>query len=288
VGLVIPLVACLSVGYFWNRFGTFQLEFCTTLVLRVGTPTLIFHTLSTVSLDNSALARIASVSLIALLICALMAATLLAVIRAPIKDLLLAAVFPNSGNFGLPMAYLAFGERGFAIAVIFFTCCAIVQHTLGSLYLHQRGSWIRILTLPPLVAVVAAVALRSLNVTVPEPVLESTRMLGSLTVPIMLLVLGHALANMPRSSLPGGTLIASMRLGLGLISGLAVTQLFQLENEVAMVIILQMSMPVAVISYVYARPLGVAVSDTVAGGVLVSTVAAVVTLPLLVWWLQSV
>src|SRR5690606_37883502 len=130
-GLTVPLAVCLAIGYFWNRYGTFQLEFCTTLVLRISTPALVFHTLSTVELDNGSLAEIAAVTLIALLVCAGAAALCLAALKMPVKDMLPAVVFPNTGNFGLPISYLALGDTGFAIAVIFYTCCSIIQHTIS-------------------------------------------------------------------------------------------------------------------------------------------------------------
>ena len=41
-----------------------------------------------------------------------------------------ALMFPNVGNMGLPLCLFAFGERGLALGIAFFTVAAAVQFTV--------------------------------------------------------------------------------------------------------------------------------------------------------------
>ncbi len=286
-GLMVPLAVCLTIGYVWSHVGRFQMEFCTVLVIRISTPALVFHTLSTIALEGSDLMEIALLAWAALLLCAVMGAVCLYVFRLPVGGMLPAVTFPNTGNFGLPISYLALGEQGFAVAVVFFASCAVAQHTLSSLALQKRFSFIRLFTLPPLVAVILAVIGRLSPFDMPGPVLETTRLLGALTVPLMLLVLGNALANMPRTSLRIGSVLAALRLCLGLFAAWVIVTALDVTDEFGLVVMIQMAMPTAVISYVYARASGAQVSDPVAGAVLISTLVSLITIPILLWWLKS-
>lgn len=284
LSLMTPLVICLSIGYFWSRYGHFELDFCSFLVTRISTPALIFHTLTTISLESAALMEIALLAWVALLLCAGLAGAVLYCFRLSLR-MLPAVVFPNTGNFGLAISYLALGQNGFAVAVIVYTSCSVAQHSLSALTLHNSFNWTRILTLPPLVAVIMALIVRASPFDVPFPVLEAAKLIGGLTVPLMLFVLGHALANMPRSGLHIGSLLAILRLTLGILAAWLVIKVFNITDELALVLIIQMAMPVAVISYVYSQPSGSNVSDPVAGSVLVSTCLSLATIPGMLWWL---
>jgi len=107
-------------------------------------------------------------------------------------------------------------------------------------------------------------------------------MLGAVTVPLMLLSLGHALALIPSNGLRDGAKVAVVRLAVGLAAGLAVVWALDLEPVLAGALSLQMAMPCAVVSYMYVKrytPLG----DTAAGAVLVSTVAFLLLAPVMLW-----
>jgi len=134
---------------------------------------------------------------------------------------------------------------------------------------NTKGSW----KSPILLASVVAVALRLLNIPVPAWIIETARMLGAVTVPLMLLSLGHALALIPSNGVRDGAKVAAIRLVVGLATGGAVVWALNLEPVLAGALTLQMAMPCAVVSYMYARrytPLG----DTAAGAVLVGLIEA--------------
>jgi predicted permease len=281
--LMLPLLSCVGIGLFWGKRDLpFGGNFITTLVTSVTTPALVFHTFVTTHLDDRALADVAAATLIALLLCALISAALLKAWKLPVLSLLPTAFLPNAGNLGLPISPLAFGDAGLSVAVAFFAVNSFVMHTIAVRMLpgvNTKGSW----KSPILLASVVAVALRLLHVPVPAWIIETARMLGAVTVPLMLLSLGHALALIPSNGVRDGAKVAAIRLVVGLGTGLAVVWALNLEPVLAGALTLQMAMPCAVVSYMYARrytPLG----DTAAGAVLVSTVVFLLLAPLMLWF----
>ncbi len=179
-------------------------------------------------------------------------------------------------------------RTGLAVAVIFFACCTLLQHTVG-VWMLSRGSDSVSASWPRGVAIacLAAVALRAGDVAMPEPVLASARLVGSLTVPLMLLSLGHALVTVSHAGIRRGSLLGAIRLASGAAAGWVVGRLLGLPPLVAGVIALQLVMPVAIVNYLYAERF-TRHGDIAAGAVLSSTVVFVVLSPLLLVWLAGV
>src|SRR5690606_37883877 len=116
---------------------------------------------------------------------------------------------------------LAFGEVGFSAAIIFFAVAAFLQNTVGLRKLPGAGAlgaW----KSPVLVASLAAVGCRVLGVPLPHWLLDSVSLLGSLTVPLMLISLGYSLASIPASGLRTGSVLAVLRLTIGPVAAVAV------------------------------------------------------------------
>jgi malate permease and related proteins len=79
--------------------------------------------------------------------------------------LMLCVMFMNAGNYGLPAARFAFGQEGFDRAVLFFVVQAILVQTLaiyiaGAGHGDRRGGLVRLLRMPQIYAVLAALAVR--------------------------------------------------------------------------------------------------------------------------------
>lgn len=281
--LMLPLLSCVGIGVFWGKRDIpFGGAFITTLVTSVTTPALVFHTFVTTLLDDRALADVAAATLLALLLCALVGALLLKIWKLPVRTLLPTASLPNAGNLGLPISQLAFGDAGLSVAVAFFAVNSFVMHTVAVRLLpgvNTKGSW----KSPILLASVVAVAMRLLHIPVPEWLIETARMLGAVTVPLMLLSLGHALALIPSNGLRDGAKVAAIRLVVGLAAGLAVVWALDLEPVLGGALTLQMAMPCAVVSYMYAKRY-TTMGDTAAGAVLVSTVVFLLLAPLMLWF----
>lgn len=280
---LLPMLVCGLAGFVWGKRGlAYPTAFVSTLVTYLAIPALVFHTLMTTPLEADALVLILGASTVALLLSAVVVAALLWVFRLPVAALGQTAWMPNAGNMGLPMATLVFGAEGLTVAIAFFAVSAFLSFTLGLRWL--TGSSGKVSRQPVVWATLLAVGARAVDIESPIWLLESALLLGSLAVPLMLLTLGHALSQLPRSGLKAGAFVASARFISGATVALILVTISGLPQAIAAPIALQMVMPCAVNSYLFARLHGTQ-GDASAGGVLLSTLAFVLVAPLLLWLL---
>ncbi|WP_345251985.1 AEC family transporter [Pigmentiphaga soli] len=286
LGLLAPPVTVIAIGAAWAKKGLeFPAHFLSLLVTTVATPALIFHILVTTPLSNHVIAVIAAASVLALGLTMAAGAAALKLARLPVRKLLPTVTFPNAGNLGLPVSHMAFGDAGLSTAVAFFAICTFLQHTVGVRTLPATHGMPPAWRSPVLLSALLAVACRLSDFVPPQWILDTTDLVGSMTVPLMLLSLGHALALIPSDGLRAGAKISAMRLAIGLAAGYAASRV-ALPADVAGALTLQMAMPCAVVSYIYARRY-TDVADVSAGAVLVSTLAFLLLAPLLLWLLGS-
>jgi predicted permease len=287
LALLAPLIVLVLIGTVWGKKGhDFPAQFITVLATTITTPALVFHTLVTTRISNAAMAEVAIGAVLALALAVVASAGMLKLSGLPVRKLLQTAAFPNSGNLGLPISHLAFGDAGLSTAIAFFAVCSFTQHTIGVRLLPGTSGMASPWKSPVLIAAVLAVACRLTGFLPPQWVLESAALVGSMTVPLMLLGLGHALAVIPAAGLRGGSIVGAIRLSLGLGAGYGSGWIIGMSPEVSSILALQMGMPCAAVSYMYARRYTDA-GDVAAGAVLVSTLAFLLLSPMLLWLLGS-
>ncbi len=278
---LMPMVVCVVVGFIWGRRDQpYPTSFVSALVTYVAIPALTFHTLMTTPLAASTMTWVLTVSVLALLVAGVVVAVVLRLLGLSGRDLGQTAWIPNAGNLGLPMSELVFGLEGLTIAIAFFAASSFVSFTLGLRWL--TGSAGKVWRQPVLWATLIAIGLRASDVQAPDWSLDSAKLLGSMAVPLMLVTLGHTLSQLPRSGFQAGAGVAVARYVSGVVVALLLFAPIGIDPFIAAPIALQMLMPCAVNSYLFARLHGSA-GDAAAGGVLLSTLVFLLLAPLMLW-----
>lgn len=279
LGVAAPVLLVSLIGYGWVRRGlAFDQDFVTAMVTQIGAPALVFVTLARSSLSLADISRSGLATLACLITFAVVGVVGLRLAKLRLPVFLPSLLFPNVGNMGLPVCLFAFGERGLALAMVYFTICTVAQFTLGPAIAMGRLDPRRLARVPFLYAAVAAVACAQAGIVLPAWIVNTLTLVGNLTVPLMLLGLGAALASFRPSSLGRQVTMALARLGLGVGVGWAVAQAFGLDGAERGVLIIQSAMPAAVFNYLFAR-LYDNDPDEVAGIILMSTVLTYLALP---------
>jgi predicted permease len=274
-----PVFIVTAVGYFWRRRAKpFNQSFVTQFVSLVGAPALVFVTLLNSHFAFGDILRMGGATLACLLLFALVAMPALRLAGYAQRVYLPSLIFPNIGNMGLPICLYAFGERGLALAMIYFAVTSIGQFTFGPAIASGRVTPAALFRAPFLYAALAAVACSQAGVGFPDWVLKTLKLIGDVTIPLMLLGLGVALAEFGVSAWPRQSLFALARIALGLLGGVLVASLFGLAGPERGVLIIESAMPVAVFNYFFAREYG-AHEEEVAGLVLISTLLSYLLLP---------
>lgn len=276
---IVPVILIVAIGFVWSRSGR-QLDGAgtTLLIADVGTPCLIFSTLAKMAISPDAFASMALASALAILGFVAIGAGALLLLRLRLRTYLPSLAFPNTGNLGLPVALFAFGPKGLAFGVVFFAIASIANYTLGQAIAAGAANWRSILRTPILYATALGVAASTYHLALPRWLDNTVSLVGGMTVPLMLLMLGAALSKLKVSSLGRALLLSALRIGMGAGGSLAVAQLLHLEGTARLVLVLQGSMPVAVYNYLFAQRWNND-PDEVAALVLVSTLLSAVTIP---------
>jgi hypothetical protein len=189
-------------------------------------------------------------------------------------------MFGNIGNMGLSLCLFAFGEQGLAMAIAYFASLSVLHFTLGIAIVQgvSQKQILRLFVDPIVLSIAVALFLMTTGIKLPIYIFNSLKLLGDLTIPLMLLTLGVSLSRLRISNLPRSIFFGGLRIGLGFLAGLAAVTLFHLEGNVRGVILIQSSMPVAVYNYLFALRFNRS-PDEVAGIVVFSTLLSFLILP---------
>jgi predicted permease len=286
--IVLPVLITAAVGFVWTRRGH-KLESAdlTALIADVATPCLVVSTFQSTQLPFEAFTAMAGAAGAAILGFAALGFVLLRLAGLRMRTFLPSIAFPNAGNLGLPLSLYAFGPEGLGYAIAFFSISSVANYTLGQAIAAGQANWRGLVRLPLLYAVALGIGLSYFGIELPTPIAKTVALIGNLTVPLMLLMLGASLSRMKIRSFGRAALVSAFRIGGGALIGLAVAALFDMSGSMKAVLIMQASNPVAVYNYLFAQRWNNE-PEEVAGVVVLSTVISIATIPLLLGWLASV
>jgi predicted permease len=279
--VVAPVLLCTAVGYVWGRLKRpFDPGITTALVSAIAAPCLIFSALTRLEVSASALGQLAAASVTCYAVMGLLGWSVLRASNLPAHSYLPALMFPNGGNLGLPLCFLAFGTEGLALAIAFFAVGAIGQFTVGIGIAAGSFATGTLLRQPLIYAVALALAFVAFEARPPAWLARTTEILGNMLIPLMLLSLGVSLTTLRVSRLGRAAALSLVRLAGGFAVGVLVAWIFGLGGAARGVVIILSAMPVAIFNYLFALQYRREPAD-VASMIVMTTVVTFVTLPAL-------
>ena len=283
--IVAPVLVCAGLGFGWAKSGRkFDTDMVMTLVTNIGVPCLVFATLVQADIEAKALATMAGATAAVVVAVGVLGAAALKLLRQPVRPFLPSLMFPNVGNMGLPLCLLAFGDIGLALGIAVFTVMVVIQFVVSPIIAGNITSPMELARIPILYAVAASLVVILGDLEPWAWVVNTTKILGGMVIPLMLTTLGISLARLRVVGLARAAGIAVLRVGLGFGVGLAVATGLGLEGAAKGVLVLQSSLPVAVFNFLFAERYQTRPTD-VAGAVVVSTLLSFAALPALLWFL---
>lgn len=280
--VVAPAFLISLAGYLWARRGLpFDQTMVTHLITLIGAPCLVFSIFTKMRMPAAAFANAGLACCVCLLLFGVAGTIGLRMARLPVKVYLPSLIFPNVGNMGIPICLFAFGEQGMAYAMIYFAITVIGQFTIGIALATGEFRIASLLRLPFIYVTAFALALNAFGIEPPAWLTNTADVAGGLTVPLMLMALGAALAQLRVGNVKRALAMSIIRVGLGGAGGWVVARLFGMDGAALGVMVIQSAMPVAVFNYLFASLYGND-PEEVAGMVLMSTALAYLGLPMLV------
>lgn len=269
VDIILPVFALIGVGVLVDRAFKLDLTTLSRLNFYVFVPALVFVRLLDSRLDGELIGLVILFNLVHM--------ALLFALCWPIfgrgewrRDrplLIAAALFNNSGNYGIPFAQLAFGDLGVQVMALVLVFQNVISFTLGLwLFGDERACWkarlLDLLKAPVLYAVGVALLLNVLHIKLPEPIYFPLGQLANGLVPVALLTLGVQLSRVRLGGKVGALTAASaVRLIVAplLAFGLAWVWPGDLDGQAGQVfpvLICAAALPVAVNVYILAMEYG--------------------------------
>ncbi|HEX8665382.1 MAG TPA: AEC family transporter [Beijerinckiaceae bacterium] len=286
LSVVLPVVITVAVGFVWTRTGyPLNSKELTALIADVATPCLIVSTFQSSKLSFDAFAAMAGAAVTAIVLFAALGALILKIAGLRIRTFLPSIAFPNAGNLGLPLSLYAFGPEGLGYAIAYFSISSVANYTLGQMIAAGQANWRGLARLPILYAVALGIALSFWQIELPQWAGTTIALIGNVTVPLMLLMLGSSLSQLKVASSGRALFVSVVRLGLGAAVGVTVAAALGLSGPLRAVLILQCANPVAVYNYLFAQRWNNE-PEEVAGVVILSTLLSILTIPLLLTWLM--
>jgi len=302
---ILPVVAVATAGFALGRAKDTDPDALNTITVYVLAPALVVHSLTTSSLAGS---TIVDVVLVVVLFTAAMIALAESIARSTghseplLGAFVLASVFPNTGNYGIPLADFAFGATGRSTAVLVTALQGVMLYTVG-IYIAARGregsplaDMRRVFGVPLVYAVVVALAARWLGVVPPadSTLMQTLELLGNASIPVMLLILGIQLSNVDGDGdvRPIGT-ASAMRLLVAPLLAIAVVLAVGVgDATVSRVLVVLLATPTGVTTIILIGAFsqdvdGLSAEEFISATVFLTTIASIVTVTALIAVLQS-
>ena len=275
-----PVFILAGLGYFWVNAGfEYKIEFVTRMAMTLSVPCLIFTALMKTEINPIDLKNVLMASLACYLFATILTFVLVKAIGLSFRTFFSPMLFGNTGNIGLPVCLLAYGGVGFDFAVVVFAVMAIYNFTFGIWIVSGGGSPMKVLKEPLIPAVFLGTLCLVNGWQTPEFLTNTLELIGQMAIPLMLITVGVAIARMNGTGLIQVICPALGKFIVCLGCALFSVWLFELPKVAGAVLIIQVTTPVAVTSYLLAEKYG-ADGEAVASLVIVSTLLSVLYIPL--------
>ena len=285
ISIVFPVFSIIGLGFFFARFRKISLEPVIEILLYLTIPSLVISSLTKKDLIIGELAIVSLAACGVVLGTGIISFLYLRIInRKELRGFYLPTMFMNSGNMAFPLALLAFGEEGLAIAILYYVAISILVYSLGIYIAKGQGGFSEIFKLPLIYASIVGITLNLTDITLPQPLLSTVEILGDATIPLMLVSLGYRLHSTHITSLGISTSGALIRILGGAFIAYGITVLFNIDGLNQKIIILSSSMPSAVINFIVSYRYKLH-SELVASIISISTVLSIITTPIVLAFL---
>lgn len=281
---VIPVFLIILIGYIIGRYKKISIQPMIDLIVYIAGPCLIFSSISTSDISLEDFTTIALSAIAIIIIMALLVFLILKIKKSDKKGLYLPMVIGNTGYLGYPVALFAFGVSGLSRAVVFDMIGSLYLYSFGIYIIHHKNEFKEMFKVPLIYAVVIGLFFGLLKIPVPQIIFKPVEMIGMITIPLALLILGYKLTEIKISSARTAVFASLFKILGGFLIALLIVKLFSVSGLAKNIILLQAAMPSAVMSMVltakYNRD-----AELVASVVLITTILSVFTLPLILWYL---
>lgn len=283
VGILLPVLFIVLLGYLYGRRHKPDLQVVNQLSINVLAPALVFSALASKDFNLLDTRWLLLGSLMIVLGSGLVGWAVATLAQVSPRTFVPPMMFNNCGNMGLPLAVLAFGAPGLALAVAMFMVSNALHFTVGTAIVSGRIHWRAALLSPIILATIAGCLVSLLHWEVPKIIHLPMEMLGQAAIPLMLFALGNRMTGVSRRGWQIGLLGAVVCPLAGLLMAWPLAWALPLTEMERGLLFLFAALPPAVLNYMVAEQYRQQ-PELVASIVLIGNIAALCFVPLGLYW----
>ncbi|MCH8553475.1 MAG: AEC family transporter [Natronospirillum sp.] len=276
--VVFPLAAIAALGFLYARKRPTDMAVANRINIDVFIPALIFSVMASSDFRLLDYLPLALGAVVVALGSALIAWPFCRWLGVVPRTLLPPMMFNNSGNLGIPLLVLAFGEAALPAAIVMFVVSNLLHFTVGIYILEGHSRPLQTLRMPIILASIIGVIFSIWNVTIPEPLFIAIEMLGQVSIPLMLFALGVRMTDVDLGQWKlglWGTILSPLS---GLIPVLFFQLVFRLDADQFAYLLVFAALPPAVLNYMLAEKYNQD-PDKVAAMVLMGNIGSLAIIP---------
>ena len=284
--VLFPVFFVIGVGYYLGiKDPKFNTKFITNFAGNIGTPAMIFYTITTTGVTLSVFIEYFIYALIIIGGFSIVGLFFLFILKKDIISELPPLILPNTGNMGIPICLFAYGTVGLGVASAIASVIILLHFTVGVLLAKKSFSLNILIKNVPIYGIIASVVFLYFEWEVPGFVENTTFLLTYTTIFLVLMSLGIALSRFQVVSWTKALILGAVRVIIGPIIGYSLIRYLELDGFAAGVLLIQSSMPSAVLTYLVGSMYSEKeVVDSVASVIVTSTLMSLITVPIVVFY----
>ncbi len=284
--VLFPVFFVIGVGYYLGKKDpNFDTNFITNFAGNIGTPAMIFYTITTTGVTLSVFIEYFVYALIVIGGFSIVGLIFLFLLKRDVISELPPLILPNTGNMGIPICLFAYGSLGLGVASAIASVIILLHFTVGVLLAKKSFSLEILIKNVPIYGIIVAVIFLYFEWEVPGFLENTTFLLTYTTIFLVLMSLGIALSRFKVISWTHASILGAVRVLIGPLIGFVLIKYLKLDGFAAGVLLIQSSMPSAVLTYLVGSMYSERrVVDSVASVIVTSTLMSLVTVPLVVFY----
>lgn len=286
VATLLPVFLIAGSGAAYGRFRTPDIQGLNTLNMELFVPLLVFSVMADRDVPLVDYAGLALAAAVIVLGSGLLLWPVARWLKLNTRTFLPPMMFNNSGNMGIPLIVLAFGEAALPAAVVLFIVEMLLHFSVGLWMLSPGTPLWRLLRIPIVLASLAGLAVNLSGLSLPGWLLEAMSMLGEISIPLMLFALGVRMLEIDFSDWRTGVLGAVLCPLSGVILAVPMLLLLELDSLSVAALWVFAALPPAVLNYLVAEQYRQE-PQRVASLVLIGNLGSLVVMPLVLWLVFS-
>tara|TARA_B100000945_G_scaffold213426_1_gene171917 strand:- start:240 stop:1142 length:903 start_codon:yes stop_codon:yes gene_type:complete len=285
--VLFPVFFVIGIGYFLGKKNPkIDTTFITNFAANIGTPAMIIYAVTSTGITFDIFKDYFWYYLLAIISFAIVGIPTLYFLKT--KDIireLPPLILPNTGNMGVPICLFAYGTEGLGVSASITSIIILFHFTVGVFLADRKFNLNVILNNPPIYAIIFSAFVLYNDITLPTVIINTTEWLMFATIFLILMSLGIALIRLKVFSFYKAIVASLTRMIFGPIIGLLLIYYFNLDGFAAGVLLIQCSMPSAVLNYLVASIYSPKkIIDSVASTIVVSTLMSFITIPIVVFF----